>query len=637
MLTTKRVIIPISDLSGGLNTTDPDTQVGDRFLGRGRNQVIGCLDLMLHTKKQRPGSKGASGVHSGYCRGLGYYLQHDGTEHILSVSGGKLYRHTVLDPPFTASELFDMTGDGEAWFQDYLDICVVCNGTNVVKVEGTDAYQLGIDAPSGASSALLAATGSLSDGTWKVIVCYARDVGGSTVLYSTGQALNDVVIASPDSAIRITMANSPDGQVNNKVVFLSGPSDGGIYYKYHETGDNTTTQIDVTTEANKNTIIYSVEAQRNASVPAFEYILVHNNYLYGTVGNTLYRSLRAGTRYDLERFDTRSAGGNTADYPYDIQGIWSIGDDVYLNTPHAMIRIPQGEINAEFEEIPGYFKYPRTVRPWNGGLIGLTAHGVMFFDGSKFYPHDIAQDIKPQIQALYDGYSDNFRPCAAIYRRSDRLEYHLVYRDSQVSTTHNNRRLVLNLDKVAFMQEARVAAPWEVWSNGAAYMVVTDNNVWYCIQSLSGDCVMYEEDPALKRDQFIYKKGVLESADKYGFEIQLGRFRPNIAGLTRWIQAFLHAKYNPTVTIRVDAALWPANAAYSAQANTVASGLPLFGVARFGIDRFAPEGPIYKRLKLSRALKSKGMLVTISQDDEDPVFQLLDAEIHGVLAVGRFT
>lgn len=631
----KEINIGIADVADGLNTVDPDSEVGAKYTGRGRNQVIDCLDIMLHTKRQRPGSNGQSGVFSQYCRGVGTYLKHDGTEYLLSVSGGKLYRHTTIDPPFTKAELFNMTGDGEAWFADYRDICVVCNGTNVVKVEGTVAYQLGIDAPSGASVAAVAG-GSLADGTYNVYAGYARKVSGSNVLYSRGESLGEVTLSGGDNTIRVTIPDSSDGQVNNKVVWMTDAG-GTTYYFYGETDNNTSASIDIADATDKNTaLLYSAQAQRNYDVPAFEYILFHNGYLYGSVENTLYRSLRAGSRYDLERFDTRSIGNN-AEYPYEIQGIYALGQDVYLNTPGGIIRVPGGDIDAEYDEIPGYFKYPRTVQPWNGGLIGLTLQGLFFFDGTKMLPYDLAQDVKPQIQRIYDGYSANFRPCAAIYRRDNRLEYHLSYKDNTVSTTHHNRRLVLNLDTVQFLQESRVAAAWELWSNGAAYMAVSNDNVWYCVQHTNTDGCMYKEHTSAKRDQNIYKVGTLETDQEYGFTMQLGRFIPDIRGITRWDRARLYAAYSAPITITVDASEWPDNAINAQTLNAVSDGSPRYGVARYGVDRYAPEGPIHKKTGLSRALKSKGVRVTISQTGEDKTLQLYEVHIHGVLTISRFT
>lgn len=636
----KEVDIRISDLSDGLNTADPASDVGRRFLSNnGRKQVADALDFMLHTKKQRPGSDGASGIFTTYCRGLGTYLRHDGTEYLLSMSGGKLYSHLTTSP-YTKTELYDLGGSGEAYFADYLDICVVCNGNEVVKVEGASAYQLGIAAPTGASVAAQSG-GTLPDGAYKVIVGYARTVDSSNVLYSRGQDLGTVTLSGGNNTVRVTFPNSSDSQVNNKVVWMTDAA-GTVYYFYHETGDNTTATVDVSSATSKNSaLLYSTQAQRNYAVPDFEHILFHNGYLYGSVDNTLYRSLRAGSRYDLERFDTRAAGGNTADYPFEITGLFAIGLDVFLNTPAGIFRLPNGDIDAEYDHVEksDAFKWMKTLAPWNGGVIGLTnqKHALAFFDGQKFFPHDLAQDIKPDIDAIYDDYNTDLPPSACIYRRSDRTEYHLLYKKNSITPNHHSRRAILNLNSVQFLQETRVRASWETWSNGAAYMVVDNDNKWYCAQSLADDGCIYIEHASQNRDKNIYRAGTLETDAEYGWSFKTGRIIHSIRGIVRWFEARLYAKYSAPITIALDASLWPDNTTYSTEASTASGTEPRYGIAQYGVDRYAPEQPVFKKKGLARSLKGIGVIVTLSGTQEDRSLEFYEALILGYLTQSRFT
>ncbi len=635
----KAVDVTIDSVDDGLNTTDPASAVGFRHKhGKGRNQLTEALDFMVHNNKQRPGSNGASGVFSTWCRGLGTYLQHDGTDRLLSVSGGKLYLHSKTSP-YGTTELYDIGGNGQARFADYLDICVVANGTGVVKVEGATAYKLGIDAPTGAASALRSG-GSLPDGEYNIIVTHTRQSGGSALLHSRGQSLTAQTCTGGNNTIRITFPDysSTDAQVTHVTVWMTDV--GGTTYYYYGEAAIDAGYVDVSSNASRNTaLLYSVEAQRNYTIPAFEYILMHNGYLYGSVGNTLYRSLRAGSRYDLERFDTRSSGGNVADYPFQITGLYAIGEHVYINTPAGIIRIPNGDISAEYDHVEqlNNFRYPNTVRPWNGGLIGLTRHGVQFFDGDKILPHDIAQDVKPTIQRIYDGYNSDTPPGAAVYRRNDRTEYHLLYKDNTVSTTHHNRRLVLNLDTVRFAQESKVWASWEIWQNGAAYMVVDNSDTWYCAQSLADDGVIYTEHGTQNRDKNLYIAGALETDYEYGWKIKTGRIIHSIQGLVRWYQARIYASYSAEITVNIDVSIYPDNTNEDTTLDASSGDVPRYGIARYGVDRYAPEGPVWKKAGLKRNLKGVGVIITVSGAKEDRSLELYQLVLLGHLTETRFT
>jgi hypothetical protein len=635
----KEVSVVINDISGGLNMVDPESDVGRRYMSaNGRRQVTDSLDIMMHVKKQRPGSIGKSSIFTTYCKGLGVYLRESGTEYLLSVSGGKLYRHDKTHP-YGKTEMFDLTGTGNAWMQNYKDVCIVANGTEVVKVEGTSAYRLGIAAPTGATSSLVAG-GTLPDGVYNIIFTHTRKVSGSAVLHSTGQVLTAQTCGSGNNTIRVTFSNasSTDAQITHVSAWMTDAG-GTVYYYYGEAAIAAGT-VDITSNANKNTaLLYSVQAQRNYTVPNFQYILVFNNYLYGVVGNTVYRSLQAGTRYDLERFDTRAIYGNLAEYPYQITGIYAIDPDIYINTNAGIIKIPNGDLTAQFEHVEknDNFKYPHTVKAWNGGLIGLTTNKLGFFDGAKIYPHDIAQDVKSEVQKIFDSYNTDLPPCAEIYRRSDRLEYHLGYKDNLISTTHNNRRLVCNLDTVTFMQDSKTSAAWEKWSNGFSHMVVDNFGKWYCVQSLSGNGVIYTENKMQNRDTDIYAAGALSADKEYGWMFKTGRFIHSIRGIVRWMHARLYAKYGHTITIAVDTSTWPNTATYDAEATGTSGSESRYGIARYGVSRYAPETPILKKVPLTRSLKGVGVVMTVSATGDDKTFQLYEMGIFGILTQSRFT
>lgn len=632
----KPITLEFDSFADGINLTDPATDVGSRYFSRNaRKQARSSLDLMLHTKKQRPGSTGLQYALSGKCYGLGNYLRHDGTEYLLTMIGSKLYLVYRTDGSY--AELFDCGGTGQAWFADILDICIGANGVKTFKVEGESAYQLGIDAPIGGSAEVVAG-GSLTAGVWNVKVSYARKVDGSNVLYSQGQSLGNVTLSTGNQTIRVTLPNSSDLQVNNKVVWLQEPS-GAIHYFYHQTNDNTTTTIDVSSNASKSTsLLYATLAEKNYPVPAFEYICIMNNYLYGSVGNVLYRSRQAGTRYDLERFDT-STTGNRAIMPYTIKGLFTLGEHLYINTPGGMLKLPYGDIGSAYDHVEKleYFRYPRTVKEYSGLLIGLTGkHRLGAFDGTKMYPHDIAQDIKPYTDKLKQGYSADHEPAAEIYRASDRTEYHLGYRNLDHGILCNNRRLVLNLDKLALLDNNQVVAPWEVWSNGFEYMVVDQAGDWYCAQATDTISVIYKRNLLRNKDENIWVGDTLETAKQYGWSITSGTIMPSIKGLVRWMESRLLATFSQDVTLLTYIKQY--NPRQDSNVFDVAeTSQPLYGVARYGIDRYGIESPLAKKEPIKRSTKGRMVYVVLSQSADDPYFELVTATISGILTESRFT
>ena len=638
------VTIPFKSFADGVNNADPTSDVGARYRSRyPKYQVVDALDIMLHTKKQRPGSQLLTDTMNSYCRGLGTYLRHDGTEYMLAVYAGKLV--SIDTSSGVVTELYTLNGNSEAWFADYLDICIVANGTSVVKVEGGAAYPLGIAAPAAGPSASAVAGGSLTAGVYTVYIGYARKVSSSNVLYSKGLSLGSVTLSGGNLTVRISdFTNSSDLQVNNKVVWMTD-ADGSTYYFYHQTNDNTTTTVDVSSASAKSTsILYLVEANTNDAVPAFEYIAVLNKYLYGSVDNILYRSRQAGDRYQLERFDTDSSNPSKSTYPFVITGIFAIDPDIYLNTPAGILRIPNGDINAQFEHVEKQdnFKYPRTVvsAVVNGvnGLLGVTSKKIGFFDGHRILEHDLGRDVKAFVEKMFVGANDNNQPAGCIYRRNSRIEYHLGYRDLDVGIATNNRRLILNLDTLQVLENNRVNAAWEPWSNGFNYMVTLNSGAWYCVQSHESKSVVYYQHGTRNVDINIYKGNTYTAEDDYGGSIKTGTFIPSIRGLVRWINLWFFGKLSETMTAKVVIEKWP-SIEKTTTIDPASSSLdvPRYGVARYGVDRYAPESPIRDKGKLSRSLKGNAVHVLFTLSGEDRAFEFINAELYGILTESRFT
>jgi hypothetical protein len=466
----KTVIADFRDVGGGLNTSDDMLQIR-------KNQVQQSLDAELYKDGvfRRPGSEAGDAVLATNGRGMHVYDKIDGTELILFMSAGKLYSTpTNLD---SKTELFDLTGTGKASFANYLDKCWVCNGTENVKVEGTTAYQIGISPPSGVGAAA-SAGGTIPDGTYAVYACYARNVGGVPVLFSVGESVGNVVLGGGDNTILITsFANSSDGQVGNKVIFLTEPAGSTVFY--HETNNNTTTTFNITSQANRDTTtVYSEVAEENTRTSAFEHIIAFDGSIYGSVANVLYRSIKSTTNvYDLERFVSSLV------LPFDINGMFQLGEHLYLNTTGGIIVLPYGDINTQWDKLTDdYFFDINTVAEIpSRGVVGVTHQNVRIFNGEKFLSHDISEDVKNEIENIYTT-TTSFSPFGFVVRGERRLEYHLSYNDSSLGATSNNVHLVLNVDKIQLLPNSEVIAPWEMWSNGFNYAATDKSQVAYFLQ-----------------------------------------------------------------------------------------------------------------------------------------------------------
>jgi len=551
MITTYKKAVKLEwlDFSGGVNLSDKPWKLR-------KNQVQFSSNAILRKNgiERRPGTLGLTSFDlASTVKGLHIYRQLAGTEKLLMVCGGKVYDINTTTGADT--ERYDLTGSGDAYLTDYLDKCWIANGTKCCKIENATGYQIGITAPTGATAAKLAG-GSLPDGTYSVYITYTRYVSSTNRLHSVYQSVGDVTLSGSDNSIRISsFANSSDGQVGNKCVFLIEPS-GTVAYFYHETGDNTTTTVDVTSSTNKdeNIILSTVSANNNfpgdGTISAFEFIHAFDGRIWGSSSNVLYYSLRnVSNVYDLERFFPL----NKNTYPYDIEGIFSIGDFLYLNTKSGIIRQPKDVYESwDLVDERWYFYHINTVKKYRNGVIGLTNDGVKFFDGEHFFDYDISYNVRSEIEKIYASTS-GFSPCAAIYRRSIRTEYHLSYNDDDKSSTSNNSRLVLNLNMLQFLPDKKVVAPWEYWTNGATHIAVDSSENMYNAQSHASAPKLYKENTSTTIDNGIYlSDGVLGiSTSNIPLEVKTNTQMVDIKAMCCWadITAIIRQAYLSMITV----------------------------------------------------------------------------------------
>lgn len=535
------------------------------------------------------------------------------------------------------ADLFYMGGDGEAWFADYFDRTYIVNGSGNCKVERDgSAYRIGIAAPTSVTSQALAG-GSLDEGTWKGYVSYCRKIGND-IFYSQGYQIDDVTIDSTNKTVRILLPASSDLQVTHYAVFLSGPNDSSVYYRYafveQIAGDN---GVDIEDDSNKQTsIIYDVVAAQSGLPPeGGEYIVAQDNRLWISKENVVYYSLKYDTPFELERFPQL----NFYKLPYQITGMFTIGADLFFNTPAGIIKLIEANTNQRYShtEKRHNFEYFRTVQNIDinvPGVIGLTGDGVRFFDGNGM-SRDLSLDVKPEIETLYNSWGVNNRPCGAVIRRNFRTEYHLGYKDNDVSARTNNLRLVLNVDRIAEFEGGKIRAPWEIWTNGSNYFDVDNDGNLYACQSRSDKSTIYVQDSSTSNDRGIYVGDDYSIDLTPSWKVVSRSDIPDIMAREQWEMIYLFLTNKRPMTVTVNPIVYRSTAK-SKTSNPIANP-SLFGVARFGISRFTPESPVRRKLKLPRSTKGWALFVTWENVWDDPDMELMSTELIGTLKAMRKT
>lgn len=624
--------VRFTDMSGGVNLIDDMSKIR-------KDQVQDSLNAILRKSgiERRPGTLALSSYNlADLVYGQDIYKRLVGTETLLQANGQKLY--SIDKASGSPTELYDFGGAGNAEFQNYLDKCFVSNGNGVAKVEGSNVYQVGIDAPTTASASAVAG-GSLPDGDYLVYAGYARKLSGTNVLYSQGQDLTNVglskiTIAGANKTIRVVFPDSTDTQVNNKVVWMSNANGSTVRF-FWETGDNTTDPVDVIDETKRvSSITYAAFAANNGVPGNFEHILIHRGRLYGSIGNVLYLSLQNTKNvYDIEKF----YAANTFTYEHQITGLFSLGKHIYLNTPFGIAKIPGGDINAEYEytERRWHFYDINTLDDIRGGKIGLTNDGVKYFVDDKFVDYDISYSIRPEIEKIYSS-TAGFRPAGRVYRRDIRTEYHLCYCDDTQSTVSNNTRLVLNLNRLEFLPEKKVIAPWEPWSNGANFMTVDEDEVMYNAQSHATAPKMYKEDADDTIDNGIYlRDGTLGTSESLIYlRVVTRAYMPDIEMITYWNMIRMIADFNKII----DVSVYIRDAFERFSEKEVGTGQGgTFWAFVWGEDVW-DEGVIgIRRIKLPMNLNGYVVYIMIEQTANNSDLKIQDLYAHGVSERTRFT
>lgn len=485
------------NFSYGTNLADDACDIADAQVKYSLNAI-----LVKNGFYKRRGFKALALTWTGEFQGVYEHTFIDGSTVLLVVNNGNLFSVDTTTPSKTL--LYTIGSLGKASFASSIGRCFVATGGTLVKVEkdsyGVHAYRVGIVAPDTGSSAA-SAGGTLPDGVYHVYIGYARKVGGSNVLYSKPHQLSDVTISVGNKSVTITsFSNSSDYQVNNKIVWMSRAGLADIYFA-HETNDNTTTSITISSDTTNDNIRMDVSAVPNDVPDDFDYVYAFNGRIWGSVDNVVsYSYQNTGNPYDLEKFYVL----NKNTYQYRCDGFFSLAENLYINTRRGIITIPKGQAYSQQIYNDGLHWYDvNTVCQYSGKLIGLTDIGVRYFDGESFSDSDLGEKIRSEVMKIYSSTS-GYSPCAVVIPRAleltvsrntvSRYEYHIGYNDDTISVSNNNKQIVLNLEGIARLDSGMVVAPWEIWNIGFNYACLTSGNTAvYCQNHAASQCVLFLE------------------------------------------------------------------------------------------------------------------------------------------------
>lgn len=633
----RQVSVSFSDFSGGVNFSEDSTRIN-------KNQVQDTLNAILRKNGalKRPGTASkASFDLTAPIKGFHNYLDFDGNEELLIGSDGILYKIAASNGADT--ELYDIGGSGNFSFTDALGRCWLTNGTDVVKYDGTTVEPVSIETPTGFSAAM-SAGGTIPDGDYEVYLGFARNVGGTNVLYSAAQYLGTKTAGSGNNTLTITVPAeySDDTSINRLVLWMSQTDLATIYYN-SESGSYppdavSSTTWDVSSLTINESIVYSAVAVNNYPCPEFSQILSHDGRLWGVstaYPNRVYYSLRnTSNPYDLEKWYPL----NFIDYPYSIIGIFAIGTNLYINTPAGIIVQEESDVTARYSLIEKRwrFKYMSTVVDYNGGKLGLTNDGIKFFDGEKFYDYDLSEAVKSEISKIYNTTS-GFDPCGIIYRRDIRTEYHLSYCDDNVNTITNNRRLVLNLDKLQFITDKAVIAPFELWSNGATHMAANQDGLVYHIQSHATAPKMYIETTNNAVDNGIYldDESIGDSDSAFNFFFCTRTELLDMSSRNFWSVLRTMALVSTGVTIEIHIR----DVENRLSSNLLESGseTALWDVFLWDEANWASSVPELRKTKLPANLHGYMIYAKAYQTADDKDLNILNITVEGIGTRTRFT
>lgn len=268
----------IPEFSGGYNPDQSPTVIND-------NQAQSILNFRLDkigTLVSRNGFDDYvtdSTLDASTLRGIGRWRDPDdpATYKVLLAANNNLYHVDAGGNTYTSlySGLTDTDGD----FTNVRDIVIFTNGTdNPVRYDGTNAYQLGIEAPTSAPTVSSAGAGSLT-GDYSYVYTYYDSATG----VESNPSDADTITASSEN-VDVAFAASPNSRVDKVRIYRT--TDGGATHLLLATVDDTSSPYTDSSSADGSVAAPST----NDEAPVARYAAYYAGYTFLAQDRTLYWS-----------------------------------------------------------------------------------------------------------------------------------------------------------------------------------------------------------------------------------------------------------------------------------------------------------------------------------------------------------
>lgn len=301
--------------------------------------------------------------------GLFDYWKSDGNQY--RVATGLTGFYLFNSPSAYAWNSIDLTACGGARtgtadnIYDFIvlnDVLYVCNGVDAnFKYNGTNAWNMGITAPSGAATAANGVAGALT-GAYSYKYTYYNSTLGHE---SNPSPVSNTVTAAGNKIDLSGLTASADTQVDYKRLYRT-TAGGGVWLYVAQVANATTTYTDNATDA---TLGIAVEGAKNGVPPTAKFWEVYKNHVFmvGASSSNVYFS-RPGYPNAVHSNDFRSLDPNDGEFVTGLKRLYS-----------ELIAYKEGSIWNGYGDDRLSFAFTRTVT----GFGAASHHSIVAVPGQS--------------------------------------------------------------------------------------------------------------------------------------------------------------------------------------------------------------------------------------------------------------
>ena len=351
----------------------------------------------------------------------------------------------------------------------YKDSLYMCNGTDSCQrwTGSGNTKTMGVAIPAAGASAAQGASGNLGNGTYNYKIVFLYD--GYQESNGQDTAFSVTVSSGPKN---VDISSIPTGGTDQGVTarrIYRTQAGGASYFRVTTISDNTTTTYtDSTADGSLDTTL--TIPTTNFSPPAFKYIALHNERIFGVKKNSsdLYFSKIISGVSMPDVFNTTDDVISIAPDDGDIiQAILEGPDGIFTIFKRNSVRkLFVGTAPPEEWEVSAVFDPHGVVSPYSvarspGGVIyhsrtGLDKRSIRVFNGQS--SQDISERIQPTLSDITRGLIEN-----VIGNYHDE-KYRMSYADRTTGTTENNRVLIYDFERDAYsidLKNVNAFIPWD--------------------------------------------------------------------------------------------------------------------------------------------------------------------------------